>query len=106
MATNAANSGSGFCTGGAAELCLVISLLPCECGVATGPALLPRETYSSLQTSGRYLSIRHGNKAHPTARDSPSKRRTLVSAPLVAAGRLSCPTTDPTHARRRDAGQK
>src|SRR3982751_4073810 len=104
MATNAANSGSGFCTGGAAELCFVISLLPFECCVPTGPALLPRETDRSLQTSGRYLSIRHGNKAHPAARESPSKRRTLVSAQLVAAGRLSCQTTYPTHARRRDAG--
>src|ERR1039457_7257128 len=40
--------------------------------------LLPRETYSSLQTSRRYLRIRLGNKAHPAARDSPAKRLAFV----------------------------
>src|ERR1017187_4617608 len=42
--------------------------------------LLPRETYSSLQTSRRYLRIRLGNKAHPAARDSRAKRRAFVRA--------------------------
>ena len=40
--------------------------------------LLPRETYSSLQTSRRYLRIRLGNKVHPAARDSRAKRRAFV----------------------------
>src|SRR5499427_9297968 len=40
-------------------------------------ALSPRDPYSSLQTSRRYLRIRHGNKAEPAVRKSWLKRLTL-----------------------------
>src|SRR5262249_2916804 len=45
--------------------------------IHSSKALSPREPYSSLQTSRRYLRIRHGNKAEPAVRKSELKRLPL-----------------------------
>src|SRR5215813_13631085 len=67
-------------------------------------ALSPREPYSSLQTSRRYLRIRHGNKAEPAVRKSELKRFTLGPRFVTAGCRLNYSIR--YHARRRHIGQE